>query len=91
MSLLRDPPADLDAAVSDLLAAQGSTVAHREFRTAAANLAYGVRSRMIDLASMRAEYGEEYAARLEQARALVRLAADEADELLIREFASIGA
>jgi hypothetical protein len=91
MSVLRDAPPDLDSAVRDALAHQGNAATQSDLRVAAANLAYRVRSRMIDLAAVRAEYGDEYAVRLEQARALVRLAADEADELLVREFASIGA
>lgn len=91
MSVLRDAPPDLDSAVRDVLGRQGNAASQSDLRIAAAELAYRVRSRMIDLATIRAEYGDEYALRLEQARALVRLAADEADDLLVREFASIGA
>jgi hypothetical protein len=77
---------ELDQKFDVLVAALDSTPDDRVLQASAADLAYLIRSRCIDLATWKADYSTEYKKRVDQAAKLTKLAGKQADEVLLREF-----
>ena len=91
MSISRTEPPDLDREFIALINRYRRNPSDDELGTEAVDLAYRLRSRLIDLATIKADYSPEYEKRTQQARELINLAGHHADELLAREFGSSAA
>jgi len=91
MSISRTEPPDLDREFTALINRFKRRPSDPDLRTEAVDLAYRLRSRLIDLATIKADYSAEYEKRTQQAKEMVNLAGHHADELLVKEFGSSAA
>ena len=91
MSISHTEPPELDREFAALVNRLKKLPPNSELATEAVDLAYRLRSRLIDLATIKADYSPEYQKRTQQAKELLDLAGDYADELLVREFCSSAA
>jgi hypothetical protein len=82
----RDASPELDQEFERLVAALRRRPNSSSLQRKAANAAYSIRSRCIDLASWQADYSPEYSKRIEQATTLTKLAGEHADETLLHDF-----
>jgi|HubBroStandDraft_5_1064220.scaffolds.fasta_scaffold234198_2 hypothetical protein len=82
---------ELDQRFDALVVALASAPDDQVLQSSAADLAYSIRSRCIDLATWKADYSTEYKKRVAQAAKLTKLAGKQADEVLLREFGCPGA
>lgn len=88
MAISREDSKELDAEVELLLVALANDYSNEKLRHEGICCVQRLRSRMIDLAAMKADFSPEYAKRDTQARHLVVLCYDQADADLRREFKS---
>ena len=80
------PDPRLDSEYEELLAKLQSSPTDERLRIDANQLALKIRSRCIDLAIWKAEYGPEYSLRIQQCRVLTSFAGSYAHEFLAKEF-----
>jgi hypothetical protein len=80
------PDPGLDSEYSELVAKLQSSPTDERLRLAANELALKIRSRCMDLATWKAEYGPEYSLRIQQCRTLTSYAGSYAHEFLVKEF-----
>jgi len=79
VAISREDSKELDAEVEPLIVALASDYTNEKLRLDGISCAHRLRSRLIDLATMKADYSREYAKRETQARHLVILCYDQAD------------
>jgi len=79
---------ELDQRFDALVAALANSPNDQVLQSSAADLAYSIRSRCIDLAT---DYSPEYRKRTAQAAKLTKLAGKQADEVWLREFGCLDA
>lgn len=89
--LSRDEPPALDAEYAAIKARLDEHPGDPHIWAEAHVLALKIRSRCIDLATIKADYEPEYQKRVSQASDLVRRIGSTADEKLLREFGILGA
>lgn len=82
----KEAPPELDQRFHELVAALSNKPSDQTRQSSAADLAYSIRSRCIDLATWKADFSPEYTMRVIQATQLTSLAGQYADEVLFREF-----
>lgn len=86
MAISKEDSKELDREVEFLLVALAKDYGNEKLRHAGVHCARRLRSRLIDLATIKADYSPEYVKRETQARHLVLLCYDQADEYLRNEF-----
>ena len=82
----KEAPPRLDQEFRRLVDALARAPGDEALQSLAAGLAFSIRSRCIDLAGWKADLSPEYSQRVAQAAKLTRLAGEQADEILRREF-----
>lgn len=86
MAISREDSKELDAEVELLLVALANDYTNEKLRHEGIRCAHRLRGRLMDLATLKADFSPEYAKRETQARHLVVLCYDQADADLRREF-----
>lgn len=84
----REPPPELDQRFNELVAALANDPDDQGLKASAADLAYMIRSRCMDLATWKADFSPEYSKRIAQGSRLTSIAGDQADDVLQHDFGS---